>query len=608
MPLSFIQLYKYSIEFIMAAVAVNGATLAARRLCSATAATRATSTSALLTRLLLLQRLVVPRAAARPSASARFFTADAHHAADGAGGASGTPPPSRPELSALGRLARLLAVTLVGGSILAAASEVERELHDISPETRKRDLDRMVAAGEAVMVPFTRGNGQAVTLVVMDRVRRAGGRTVLLAVDSVSLLADVADELADAGVRTIVYEEVVPVHGVLAGPARDAATVVDDAARAMAAVLTACEVDTPVVVVTGALEWMGALLFAARNAAAGSIAGLVLVDPILPPLPADSDASVSQAHARIAAAASAAASAPRELPTTDAADMERQHALRLHTIDPLHRLEHLLVGPAHQHTYCGAASALATRRAASASPAHLSAPAPTAADGSSVPAVRWRDGLPGGAAATSTTAAAPRPVAIDEDMVDTAALALERLYRDRLATVHYRPTLIHMIPTFAQSVAPSLARFFSYEQLRTLDAKVAALADGCRDANATAGWVATLAEVAGVLPVEVRTTGLPPGPEAREEARWNPWDAALSKPLEVEVVMRRHLQDDAAARHATWAALLPGAAIRCAAAAAATNRDVFDVDARSLAATAASLATTSAAQARRHTAADTHLY
>lgn len=447
-----------------------------------------------------------------------------------------------------------LVLGMTAGSVAHLAVEARDDLALSAPSTRARQLLGGVEAGVLSLVALPDGR----RVYVRDAQPASGDKnapTVLVVGAGLASSAGVVDALCARGLRAIACEEDLTV------PAASAASSSSIPARAdlLAAVLNARGIDGRLVIVAGSLDWLPALHFAERNKA--SVRGLLVIDPIVPH---DFGTTASQPEHAFAAepalsplaAASAAISQAATVPS---------FALTLASFDPLHALEHTLVGRHHHHLFCGSDHGLVTQ-----GPARQAAPA----------------------ASRAATAASE-----SDDTVDCTALHTEAVYRSMLYGLDHAPSLSEMLPSVGQSIAPTLARAGLHlgplvasppdARVTALDARVAANAHACTNAAEREAWVAGVQALSEELPVRIRITQ-PSDAEVSEACGRD--EHAATQPTAAEVELRLRLQVDAGRRLGLWRSVLPQRVSPVACAARGSGHDVFEPDAVAIAAAAEALA------------------
>lgn len=456
------------------------------------------------------------------------------------------------------------------------AVEAREDVAASAPSTRARQLEAGVEAGALVVVPLPDGR----RVFVRDTAPAAQTPAVVLFGTGLSSSASVVDSLCARGLRVLACEE--DLDSPAAGTA--AASTVPARADLIAAVLNARGVTGGVVVVAGALEWLPALDFCSRNR--DHVRGLLVVDPILPG-PYELEAAAAQALN----AAQAEAAPPSPLAAASAAIsqamLEPSMALTLPPFDPLHILEHALAGKHHHHLFCGADHHA------------LTAPCPPRRQGGEASATEGAVRLPGAPVVGTrwnlgrATALAPADA---DDTVDCAALHTEAVYRSHLYGLEHVPTLAEMLPSVANSVAPTIARSGLHlgpvnappdARVAALDARVAANASACSDAAAQRQWISGLQSLSEVIPVRVRITV--PGEADVAAPRGAPTSRGRAA-AEAEVELRLRLQADAGRRLGHWQSVLPRRVTPVACAAPDSGRDIFEPDGDAVAAAAAAMA------------------
>lgn len=485
-----------------------------------------------------------------------------------------------------------LAIGVAAGSLAHLASEAREDVNASAPSTRGRQLHEAVDNGVLALVSLPDGR----RVFVRDAAPAASAATttndtaaIILFGTGLSSSAGVVESLCARGLRVIACEEDLDTPA--AGSA--AASAVPARADLIAAVLNARGVTGGVVVVAGALEWLSSIDFCSRNRE--HVCGLLIVDPILPS-PGELEAAAA-AQCLLAAPLAEAALPPSPLAAASAAIsqaiLEPTLALTLPPFDPLHILEHALAGKRHHHLFCGADHPAAParlpprRQAAEATERGVRLP------GAPAVGTRWRLGDSGSAVSSAAALAAPSE---SDDTVDCAALHTEAVYRAHLYGLEHVPTLAEMLPTVANSVAPTLARSGLHlgpvnsppdARVAALDVRVAANARACADAAAQREWIAGLQSLSEALPVRVRITVPDDADVATRVAGASSRGRSV---VEAEVELRLRLQADAGRRLGHWQSVLPRRVTPVACASPESGRDVFEPDVDAVAAAAAAMA------------------
>jgi hypothetical protein len=432
------------------------------------------------------------------------------------------------------RAGKWAAQALIAGSFAGLGWEIYKDVFSCGPHVHRAALDAGVASGQLARVGGDSDAAAEHVLYIRDSRAGDAGQsadskvlnvsdtvTVLIAAGSLTLAAPLHDAvlaaLARAGCRDtgsdsdtaspnfrVISYEVARDDSTSAGPVASFGDLADPVAAhsaAMSRVVNACAVAGPVVVLAANLEWLAALRFARRNAA--DVAGLLLVDPWLPPATpsvAVSAAAVAaggggaglvllsqppQARAvrgsasdgTVVAALAGSVESAASVPAGFADAVTRQRRcplLRLVPAEPLHLLEHLVAGHSHTHLFAVPPPLGPTARAAVAA---AGADPKRVESGELSISRRWvharaadtedrRHGLPraqAGAPAAqmrdsvSRSPAEPAAAAL-ADTLSSDAMLLERVYRNAVHAPDRPVGVADMLPSFAQSIAPSLAR------------------------------------------------------------------------------------------------------------------------------------------------------
>ena len=468
------------------------------------------------------------------------------------------------------RAAGALAFGLGVGSLAHLIAEIKDDVVDSLPSHRSSQLLGALEAGFLARVSLPDGR-QVFVRDAPPTTNLASGQVALVIGSGLSASGPLVDSLCERGMRVLACEENLDV------PAAGSTTASSIPARAelISAVLNDRQIDSKVVVVASALEWLPAVQFCARNYE--RIQGLLLIDPLLHGEYQFGGAeSLQQAPAPRMQALSPLQAASEAITESVAAP---SFALTLSTHDPLHVLEHVVTGKHHHHLFCGTDHGL-TAPAASASAA-------PAAPGVHHPRSSVAPSMKASAASSSES----------DDTVDCTALLPEAVYRSHLYGLDHTLTLAEMLPTVSQSISPTLSRSGLHlgpfldvpadRRIAALDARVKSNARACADKTAQLEWITGLQELSERLPVRVRITLQ--GEADLAEPRTDLHTGKPTSLTESEVELRLRLQADANLRIGHWQSVLPRRVTPIACAAPSSGRDVFEPNADAIASAAASM-------------------